>query len=39
VVLAGEAKALRVAIRKNNTQRRHSGLLGRLQQFKASARL
>jgi exodeoxyribonuclease V alpha subunit len=39
VVLAGEAKALRVAIRKNNTHRRHSGLLGRLQQFKASARL
>jgi exodeoxyribonuclease V alpha subunit len=39
VVLAGEAKALRVAIRKNNTHARHSGLLGRLQQFKASARL
>ncbi|MFL6353781.1 MAG: ATP-dependent RecD-like DNA helicase [Bryobacteraceae bacterium] len=33
VVLAGEAKALRVAIRKNNTHARHSGLLGRLQQF------
>jgi exodeoxyribonuclease V alpha subunit len=31
VVLAGEAKALRVAIRKNNTHGRHSGLLGRLQ--------
>jgi ATP-dependent exoDNAse (exonuclease V) alpha subunit len=38
VVLAGGAKALPVAIRKNNTHARHSGLLGRLQQFKASAR-
>jgi exodeoxyribonuclease V alpha subunit len=33
VVLAGETKALRVAIRKNNTHGRHSGLLVRLQQF------
>src|SRR4051812_16322512 len=32
VVLAGEAKALAVAIRKNNTHARHSGLLDRLQQ-------
>jgi len=33
VVLAGEAKALGVAIKKNNTHARHSGLLGRLQQL------
>jgi exodeoxyribonuclease V alpha subunit len=34
VVLAGEAKPLRVTIRKkNNTHARHSGLLSRLQQF------
>jgi len=38
VVLAGEAKALGVAIRKNNTHARHSGLLDRLQQSGASAR-
>src|SRR3954453_20212413 len=30
-VVAGEAKALGVAIRKNNPHARHSGLLGRLQ--------
>ena len=36
VVLAGEAKALGVAIRKNNTHARHSGLLARLQQFAAT---
>jgi exodeoxyribonuclease V alpha subunit len=34
VVLAGEAKALGIAIRKNNTHARHSGLLSRLQQFR-----
>jgi exodeoxyribonuclease V alpha subunit len=33
VVVAGQAKALGVAIRKNNTHARHSGLLGRLQHF------
>lgn len=33
VVLAGEAKALGIAIRKNNTHKRHSGLLRRVQQF------
>jgi exodeoxyribonuclease V alpha subunit len=33
VVLTGETKALRVAIRKNKTHGRHSGLLVRLQQF------
>src|SRR5947199_1315466 len=38
VVLAGEAKALGVAIRRNNTHARHSGLLDRLQQSGASAR-
>ncbi|MFL6451519.1 MAG: hypothetical protein ACJ746_28150 [Bryobacteraceae bacterium] len=37
VVLAGEAKALGMAIRKNNTHARHSGLLGRLQQSRDSA--
>ena len=37
VVLAGEAKALGIAIRKNNTHARHSGLLGRLQQCRESA--
>ena len=37
VVLAGEAKALGIAIRKNNTHARHSGLLGRLQQSRESA--
>ena len=36
VVLAGEAKALGVAIRKNNTHARHSGLLARLQRFAAT---
>src|SRR5438309_5733326 len=38
VVVAGEAKALGVAIRKNNTHARHSGLLNRLQQSGDSAR-
>jgi len=38
VVLAGEAKALGVAIRKNDTYARHSGLLDRLQQSGDSAR-
>jgi exodeoxyribonuclease V alpha subunit len=37
VVLAGEAKALGIAIRRNNTRARHSGLLGRLQQSRDSA--
>jgi exodeoxyribonuclease V alpha subunit len=37
VVLAGEAKALGIGIRKNNTHARHSGLLGRLQQSRDSA--
>jgi exodeoxyribonuclease V alpha subunit len=33
VALLGETKALGVAIKKNNTHARHSGLLARLQQF------
>jgi exodeoxyribonuclease V alpha subunit len=33
VVLAGEGKALGIAIKKNNTHKRHSGLLGRLREF------
>jgi exodeoxyribonuclease V alpha subunit len=33
VVLTGEGKALSIAIKKNNTHARHSGLLGRLRQL------
>jgi exodeoxyribonuclease V alpha subunit len=33
VMLVGEQKALQIAIRKNNTHHRHSGLRGRLKQF------
>ncbi|HTF63606.1 MAG TPA: ATP-binding domain-containing protein [Edaphobacter sp.] len=37
VVLAGEAKALGITIRKNDTHARHSGLRARLQQFSDSS--
>jgi superfamily I DNA/RNA helicase len=38
VMLIGEQKALQIAIRKNNTHKRHSGLRGRLKQFGSARR-
>jgi exodeoxyribonuclease V alpha subunit len=39
VMLVGEQKALQIAIRKNNTHQRHSGLRGRLKQFGSARHL
>jgi exodeoxyribonuclease V alpha subunit len=33
VMVVGDPKALRIAVRKNNTRRRHSGLQSRLQLY------
>jgi exodeoxyribonuclease V alpha subunit len=39
VMLVGEQKALQIAIRRNNTHRRYSGLRGRLKQFGSARHL